>query len=128
MGWALKVSKVWQIFSSKQTDFLRSKFQIGEQTGYKQDPADVCKDMRLARNEDVNRILSTDEYLTAQQITHLFSREAKRRRVVTNSDDEHDGVQEANIAGICATVSNGLLVCHPLTFDEQYFDILRCGG
>ena len=62
---------------------------------------------------------SADEYLTAQQISNFFSREAKRRRGVKDSDDEHGGVQEeTNIAGICATVANGLLICHPVTFEE----------
>ena len=45
---------------------------------------------------------SADEYLTAQQITNFFSREAKRRKGVKDSDDEHGGVQEEiNITGMC---------------------------
>ena len=46
-------------------------------------------------------------------------REAKRRRGVKDSDDEHGGAQEeTNIAGMCATIANGLLICHPVTFEE----------
>ena len=51
MGWALHKSRSTQKrFSKKVRDYLQKKFEIGQQTGRKEDPAQVADDMRRARN------------------------------------------------------------------------------
>ena len=51
MGWALRKSPSTQRrFSKKVSDYLQKKFEIGQQTGRKEDPAQVADDMRRARN------------------------------------------------------------------------------
>ena len=51
MGWAPRKSRSTQRrFSKKVSDYLQKKFEIGQQTGRKEDPAQVADDMRRARN------------------------------------------------------------------------------
>ena len=74
MGWALKCSRARSAgFSTKQKEYLSAKFQIGERTGLKPDPASMAIAMRKAK------IVST-EFLTAQQVASLFSRLDARAR------------------------------------------------
>ena len=51
MGWAPRKSRSTQRrFSKKVSDYLQKKFEIGQQTGRKEGPAQVADDMRRARN------------------------------------------------------------------------------
>ena len=47
-GWALRSTNKAARFSAKQKAYLDEKFKIGEQTGFKADPAHVAQDMRNA--------------------------------------------------------------------------------
>ena len=67
MGWALKVVKGAKRFTSKQPQYLRCKFEEGE-AGVKQDPEDVCRNMRRAKNKDGTKLFSAEEFLNAQHI------------------------------------------------------------
>ena len=44
-GWALKTTKSSKRFSEAQRSFLDRKFNIGQETGHKLNPASVAKDM-----------------------------------------------------------------------------------
>ena len=52
MGWALHKPHKKTRFSEKVCDHLKRKFDIGQETGRKDDPAQVANDMRKARNPD----------------------------------------------------------------------------
>jgi hypothetical protein len=67
-GWALKTT-LRKRFTAVQTDYLRKKFNIGRDTGRKQDPSTVAKEMRRAKDADGNRLFpSSKDFLTSQQI------------------------------------------------------------
>ena len=73
MGWALKSSQGGKTrFSDKQRDYLTSKFQIGEETCQKASPAQVSQMMITAQDASSNRMFSSSEFLTVQQITSFF--------------------------------------------------------
>ena len=51
-------------------------FKVGQETGLKldpvQDPVDVARDMRYARNQKGAKLVTVDELLTAQQTQWYF--------------------------------------------------------
>jgi len=80
MGWALRSSQNRRTrFNVKQKEYLSTKFNIGETTGRKADPVVVAKEMMHARGNDGERLFSSDEFLTSQQISSLFSRLATKK-------------------------------------------------
>ena len=79
MGWALRSSEIRRKrFTASQKEYLTTKFTIGETTGCKADPVVVARDMMNARGSDGERLFSSDEFLTSQQITSFFSRLAAK--------------------------------------------------
>ena len=73
MGWALKSSPVRRTrFTEKQKDYLTSKFRTGETTGQKADAASVAKYMMTAKDSNVNRLFTSSEFLTGQQVSSFF--------------------------------------------------------
>ena len=68
-------------FNETQKQFLTEKFQIGEETGKKEDPANVCREMRLKKDMHGLKVFSKEECLTTQQITTIFSRLASKTRL-----------------------------------------------
>jgi len=68
-GWALHKPKGGAVrFSEKVKQYLTSKFEIGEQSGRKEDPGQVSQDMRKAKGENGERLFSREEWLTKAQI------------------------------------------------------------
>ena len=70
-------------FSAKQKSYLDEIFliflkKIGEQAGFKADPAQVAQDMRHKKHEDGSRRFTVDEFLAPQQIKSYFSRMAAK--------------------------------------------------
>ena len=73
MGWALKSSHVKRTrFTEKQRDYLSSKFRIGQATGQKADAASVSKSMMTARDSNGQRLFTSAEFLTSQQVSSFF--------------------------------------------------------
>ena len=80
-GWALHKPKGGAVrFSEKVRQYLISKFDIGEQSGRKEDPRQVSQDMRKAKGENGERLFSWEEWLTKAQIQGFFSRLSSSRR------------------------------------------------
>ena len=53
MGWALKSTQSRHTkFTDNQKQYLKAKFQVGEQTGKKADPTEVSKAMRTAKDSN----------------------------------------------------------------------------
>jgi len=68
MGWALRKSRSTQRrFSKKLRDYLQKKIEIEQQTGRKEDPAQVADDMRGARKANGERIFTRTEWITKPQ-------------------------------------------------------------
>lgn len=73
IGWALKCSRARSArFSTKQKEYLSAKFQIGERTGLKADPASVATALRKAKDVNGERLFDSTEFLTAQQVASFF--------------------------------------------------------
>ena len=63
-GWALKSPKKATRFNEAQKHYLEEKFNLGQETGHKLDPAIVARDMRYARNKDGTRQFKMIEFMT----------------------------------------------------------------
>ena len=79
-GWALISPKKTVRFNESQKRYLDEKFNLGQLTGHKLDPAIVARDMRYARNKDGTRQFKTNEFLTPQQIQSFFSGKSSKLR------------------------------------------------
>ena len=97
MGLALKCSRAKSArFSTKQKEYLSAKFQMGERTGLKVDPASVAIAMRKAKDVNDERLFDSTEFLTAQQVASFFSRLAAKK--TTDEDTEDDDEDEDHTA------------------------------
>ena len=74
MGWAFQKKHTSVRFSQKVRQYLIQKFNIGQVTGKKEDPAQVAKDMRTASTIDGERMFERTEWLSKCQIQGFFSR------------------------------------------------------
>ena len=120
-GWALRSSKKASRFSAKQKAYLDEKFKIGEQTGFKADPAQVAQDMRHAKHEHGSRRFTVDEFLAPQQIKSYFSRMAAKLRQGSHEvADEWDTQAVAEQDAYSSTRAHILeerQLIHPITYD-----------
>ena len=58
-GWALKTAKKSSRFNESQRKYLEEKFELGQQTGHKQNPEKVARDTRFAKKADeFSRVMS----------------------------------------------------------------------
>ena len=75
MGWALqKPGLGGKRHSPHVKDYLKARFDAGEQSGQKADPQKVSKDMRHAPKEEKKRLFLREEWLTRNQVQSYFSR------------------------------------------------------
>lgn len=94
MGWALKCPRTRSTrFSTKQKEYLTAKFQIGERSGQKADPATVSKAMRIAKDANREWLFDSTEFLTTRQIASFFSRLAVKRSI---EDDGQSSIWTSN--------------------------------
>ena len=83
---------------------LLTNFLIGAQTGQKVNAASVACSMVSARDTNGDRLFTSAEFLTGQQITSYFSRLASTRKgqgydsAQSQSNDEDDEGVEAEVA------------------------------
>ena len=75
-GWALHKPKGGAVrFSEKVRQYLISKFDIGEQSGRKEDPRQISQDMRKAKGGNGERLFSPEKWLIKAQIQFCPPRE-----------------------------------------------------
>jgi len=119
-GWALKTAKKSTRFNEAQKQYLEEKFNLGQETGHKQDPEKVSKDMRLAKKADGSRLFSSDEFLSAQQIRSFFSRMAsKTRHAAGMSDTDIRAAQlEQEFSDTRQVVLDEVQLQHPIAYDN----------
>ncbi|XP_078372779.1 uncharacterized protein LOC144656433 [Oculina patagonica] len=118
-GWALRAPKKSYRFNTKQKEYLEAKFNVGQVTGRKVNPDVVAKDMRRARDEGGEKLFSSSEFLTVQQVTSFFSRlAAKRRQQLATEEDVCAATEEENFCTARESVLSSLDLQHPITYDQ----------
>ena len=81
MGWALKSAQPKRTGSNdKQKNYMMTKFNLGETTGFKANPADVAKAMMTTKDDNSDRMFTSKGLLTTQQVSSSFSRLALKKR------------------------------------------------
>ena len=66
-------------FTYKQENYLTEKFQQGEQSGRKSDPASIARSMMFAMDSQGKLMFSSEESLTASQVAGFFFRLAANK-------------------------------------------------
>ena len=129
MGWALKSSQGRRTkrFSEKQKNYLSSRFSIREVTGQKADAASVAKAMMTARDVNGERLFTSSEFLTSQQVASYFSRLASKRTLKDQEREEEDSdveidqreaaENEDDFSGLRSDVLEQLAISHPIYYD-----------
>ena len=83
---------------------MSRKFRIGQTTGQKADAASVSKSMMTARDSNGQRLFTSAEFLTSQQVSSFFSRLSSKRKLgdgkMTDSDIE-ENQNEKNEEALC---------------------------
>ena len=111
------------VFLRNKKDYLKAIFDIGEQTGKKANPSNVSKGLRTAKDNDGQRLFTSDEFLTTKQIASFFSRLAAKRNVDTDeelSDEEsyeierRSALKELKDAVMCDV---SIQHSHPIVYD-----------
>ena len=122
MGWALRSSQLKRTrFTANQKDYLTKKFDLGEISGRKSDPESVARAMMAARDIEGNRLFTSAEFLTSQQVASFFSRLAAKRRlpdVTSGSDGEADDAEtESALQELSNAVMREVSLEHPIVYD-----------
>ena len=115
MGWALRSSQLKRTrFNANQKDYLTKKFDLGEISGRKSDPESVARAMMAARDSEGNRLFTSAEFLTSQQVTSFFSRLAAKRHLpdVMSGSETESALQELSNA-----VMREVSLEHPIVYD-----------
>ena len=122
MGWALSQPKTGSTrFSDSVRKYLVAKFDYGERTGHKADPAQVSQDMRSAKDEGGERLFTREEWLNKQQIKGFFSRLARQRRKglsgMTAWDEDLSDNDEEERERLGKDIQREMNVAHPIFYD-----------
>ena len=126
IGWALQKPRTGGTrYSSQVKDYLKARFDAGEESGCKADPGQVSLDMRNARTENNKRLFSRGEWLTRSQIQAHFSRLSvlKRKQGSTQTsphitlDEVDDVIEEEDWLQQVCEVYDKLSVQHPIYYD-----------
>ena len=86
---------------------------------------DVARDIRYARNQQGVKLVTVDEFLTAQQIQSYFSRRASKLRHSHSDDPESEQDEDVILAAeeelahqnVRTVVLNEVALKHPVVFD-----------
>ena len=121
-GWALKSSASRRCrFTCKQKKYLTEKFQQGEWSGRKSDPASVARSMMFAVDPEKKRMFRSEEFLTASQVARFFSRLAAKKSLFNDDDLVEEiecATQEATIEELTNEVSRELLPGQSIMWDK----------
>ena len=126
MGWALQKPRTGGVRYSQQVkDYLKARFDAGEESGRKADPNQVVLDMRSARTAENKWLFSRDEWLSRGQIQSYFSRLSVLKRKQTSRSDsvslqDIDGLVEEEIQWQqMEEVYEKMSVQHPIYYDAH---------
>ena len=121
MGWALKSTGSGRArFSEKQKSYLTTRFKIGEETGIKADPSAVARSMMSAHAPDGSLLFTSDDFLTAKQISGFFSRLASKKTLESNEliEDIEVAVREAAMDALLSQAARELAQKHPIVYES----------
>ena len=97
-GWALRsATKRPSSMSEKAKAFLEKRLEEGARTGKKSDPMQIAKEMKTIVTEDGQPAFLPEEWITAQQISSLFSRltAAQRQRGIDIGEIPQEDMEAA---------------------------------
>ena len=106
---------------TRKKKYLIEKFQQGERSGRKSDPASVARSMMSAVDSQGKRMFSSEEFMTASQVAGFFSRLAVKKSLFDDDDLEEEiecATQEATIEELTNKVSRELLPGHPIMWNK----------
>ena len=123
MGWALKASGAGKTrFTENQKSYLTAKFRLGEQTGLKVDPAAVARSMMCANAPDGNLLFTSNDFLTAKQISGFFSRLASKKTLKEDEplqeEDLEAAAYESHMEALVNDAERKLVQKHPIVYDS----------
>jgi len=131
-GWVLKSSASSRCrFTYKQKTYLTEKFQQGEQSGQKSDPASITRSMMPVVDSQGKRMFSSEEFLTASWVAGFFFRLAAKKSLFNNDDLEEEiecATHEATTEELTNEVSRELLPGHPIIWDKYNLYKMTSGG
>lgn len=78
-GWAIPKRKITQ-FTYEQRKFIYDEFMLGEETGKKTSAEKVVAKMRLLRDDSGKKVFTPNDYLSVDQVTSMFSRQAAQKK------------------------------------------------
>ena len=104
-GWTLQKPRgSGQRFSENVKSYLQSRFNVGVQTGRKNDPGQVSAEMRTAKQCDGTRRFSRAEWLSKVQVQSFFSRLAatQKKQVsrATAGEDEDEQLEQEALSAV----------------------------
>ena len=109
-------------FTENQKSYLTAKFRLGEQTGLKLDPAAVARSMMCAKAPDGNLLFTSDDFLTAKQISGFFSRLASKKTLkedeLLQQEDMEAAAYETNMEALLNNAERELVQRHPIVYDS----------
>lgn len=121
-GWSLKKTAKSYRFNEKQRSYLLAKFSIGALTGRKANPDAVSKEMRRSIGPDGQRLFTTTEFLSAQQIKSFFARQAAKQSVSTAAPQTENDIlaqqEESNFTAAQREVLSHFQAYHPIVYDQ----------
>ena len=131
MAWALQKPRAGGTrYSSQVKEYLKARFDAGEESGGKADPEQVAIGKRNARNKDNVRLFSREEWLSRNQIQAYFSRLFLKRKQDSAStppqvaQNDMDDVVEEKWLQQADEVYDKLSVQHPIYYDSHIlFDL-----
>ena len=100
---------------------MTTKFNLGETTGFKANPADVAKAMMTTRDDNGDRMFKSEEFLTTQQVSSFFSRLASKKRL-PNAQDDDDAIaaeKETDLQDLQEMVVQEVSLQHPIIYDRH---------
>jgi hypothetical protein len=123
MGWALKTSGQGRArFTEDQKSYLTAKFRLGEETGIKTDPAAVARSMMCAKGPEGNLLFTSDDFLTAKQISGFFSRLASKKSLkegeLLQKEDIEVAAHEAHLEELLNKAEREFAQKHPIVYDS----------
>ena len=122
MGWALRSSTTSRgRFNEKQKQYLMDKFTIGESTGNKANPVTVAMSMITAKDSNGQRLFSSEEFLTSQQISSFFLVHGAKRAlpIDLSIDDEQSTEHEQRFEELRNEVIVEVVPKHPICYDNS---------
>ena len=108
----------------RSRDYLSSNLRIGESTGQKADAASVSKSMITAGDSNGNRLFSSSEFLTSQQVSSFFSRLSSKRKLEDDEMTESDFEENQNVENekafdeLRSEVLQEVALTHPICYDR----------